>query len=141
LNAYLDTSALVKLYVREPGSRDVARVVAEAGLAATSRVAYPEARAAFARRKREGAFRAAALRRIVGDLDRDLAHYVVVELTAELASTAGELAERHALRGFDAIHLASALWLRESAGDFGAFAAYDARLVAAATAEGFAVVV
>jgi hypothetical protein len=31
--------------------------------------------------------------------------------------------------------------LRESAGDFGAFAAYDARLVAAAIAEGFAVVV
>jgi len=41
------------------------------------------------------------------------------------------LAERYALRGFDAIHLASAVRLQEQVSDLG-FLAFDARLVDAA---------
>jgi uncharacterized protein with PIN domain len=52
---YLDTSALVKLYVREAGTSETRARVGEASLVATSRVAYPEARAALARRQREAA--------------------------------------------------------------------------------------
>ena len=50
---YLDTSSLVKLYVDEPGSEDVLRLVDQAELVTTSVVAYAEARAALARRRRE----------------------------------------------------------------------------------------
>jgi len=50
---YLDTSALVKLYVDEPMSRDLAIAVDEAEAIATSLLAYAEARAAFARARRE----------------------------------------------------------------------------------------
>ena len=46
---YLDTSALVKLYVRERGSARVRAQVGKADAIATSVVAYAEARAAFAR--------------------------------------------------------------------------------------------
>ena len=46
---YLDTSALVKLYVREAGSVLVRRATEASEAAATSTVAYAEARAAFAR--------------------------------------------------------------------------------------------
>jgi predicted nucleic acid-binding protein len=51
---YLDTSALVKLYVEEAGTGEVATRVDEATIVATCRVAYAQARAAFARHRREG---------------------------------------------------------------------------------------
>jgi uncharacterized protein len=51
---YLDTSSLVKLYVEEAGSATIATLVAEASLVCTSVVAYPEARSALARLRREG---------------------------------------------------------------------------------------
>lgn len=51
---YLDTSALVKLYVHEQGSETVRKLVDAASVVATSKVAYPEARAALARGFREG---------------------------------------------------------------------------------------
>lgn len=46
---YLDTSTLVKVYVREQGSEAVRNLVDAASVVATSKVAYPEARAALAR--------------------------------------------------------------------------------------------
>src|SRR6185295_15326330 len=50
---YLDTSSLVKLYVSEPGSETVRQLVRDATVVATSVVAYPETRAAFARLRHE----------------------------------------------------------------------------------------
>lgn len=138
MNLYLDTSALVKLYVRELHSAEVARCVRRAAVVATSRVAYPEARAALARRCREGGLTTRGLRRAVDGLDRDLGAYVVVELTEGLARRGGELAERRGLRGFDAIHLASALELSLLGGEGAHFLAYDRRLSDAAVAEGLA---
>lgn len=136
MTLYLDTSSLVKLYVRERGSAGVKSRVASAAVVSTSRVAYPEARAAFARRHREGGLRTAGLRRAVSALDRDLAAFLVVELDETVAREAGHLAERHALRGFDAIHLASALTLGRLLGAAPSFVAFDDRLVATALAEG-----
>ena len=133
---YLDNSALVKLYVQEAGSADVARRVGATTMVATSRVAYPEARAAFARRRHESTLSTAGLRRAVANLERDLGAFVIVELDDRLAREAGRLAERHALRGFDSIHLASALELTALSGSTPAFIAYNARLSAAAAAEG-----
>jgi len=103
---------------------------------ATSRVAYPEARAAFARRRREAAITARALARAVAALDRDLERFVVVELSAKVARRAGELAERRGLRGFDAIHLASALEVEELTGLTPEFFCYDLPLREAAAVEG-----
>ncbi len=69
--------------MREAGTEETRTKLDAASMVATSRVAYPEARAALAR-------------------------FVVVELSAKVAKLAEDLAERRALRGFDAIHLASA---------------------------------
>jgi uncharacterized protein len=57
---YLDTSSLVKLYVAEPGGEQVRGHVDRATIVATSVIAYAEARAALARRRRERALRPAA---------------------------------------------------------------------------------
>jgi predicted nucleic acid-binding protein len=53
MTLYLDTSSLVKLYVVEPGSESVRRLVDAATIVATSSIAYTETRAALARRRRE----------------------------------------------------------------------------------------
>ncbi len=136
MNLYLDTSALVKLYAQETESFLVRRQVGRASRVAIARVGYAEARAALARRAREGRTRPAQLRRCVKRLDDDWSRLVVVELDAGLARAAGDLAEQHALRGFDAIHLASALRFEEELGANVTFLAFDAPLAAAARATG-----
>ncbi|MEO8604991.1 MAG: type II toxin-antitoxin system VapC family toxin [bacterium] len=131
---YLDTSALVKLYVEEDGSAVVGSWVRDAEAVATVRIAYAEARAAFARHQRDGALTAAHLRRVVTLLDADWGRYSALEVTDALVRNAGRLAERHALRGFDAVHLAAAIELREP-GTRVAFGCFDERLNHAARRE------
>ena len=136
---YLDTSALVKLYVQERGSAQVRAQVNKADVIATSVVAYAEARAAFARLRRERPASGKRHREWVGQLDRDWDRYVLVELTAAVVRSAGDRAEQHSLRGFDAIHLASALWLKSAHADDLTFAAFDRRLTAGAKAAGLTI--
>jgi uncharacterized protein len=50
---YLDTGALVKIYLDEEGSAGCRRAVAEADLIATSAIADAEARAALTRRRHD----------------------------------------------------------------------------------------
>jgi uncharacterized protein with PIN domain len=82
---YLDTSSLVKLYVEEPGSPAVHAEVDGSELVATSTVAYAEARAALARRRREGSLTAAEHRKAKAGLDTDWPRVltVVQEFPAE----------------------------------------------------------
>lgn len=75
---YLDTSSLVKLYVVEEGSEQVALLVESASYCATSIVAYAEARAAFARRSREQAFTLEEYQRIKLSLESDWGRYIVL---------------------------------------------------------------
>lgn len=133
---YLDTSSLVKLYVEEEGSEQVALLVETASYCTTCIVAYAEARAAFARRSREQAFSLEEYQRIKLSLERDWGRYIVLNLDFNLVAQAGELADKHALRGYDSIHLASAISLREQVASPVVFSAWDARLLSAAKAEG-----
>ncbi len=128
---YLDTSALAKLYLDEEGSETVHEAVEAVGNAATSTVAYAETRAAFARRRRIGDLDQEELRSLVTALDGDWRSYVRLAVSNLVAYRAGEMAERYALRGFDAIHLASAVRLDERVSDV-RFLAFDDRLVEAA---------
>lgn len=109
--AYFDTSAIIPLIVEEPGSAVCERLWAEADRVLSVRLLYAEARAALAQAHRMGRLDAAQLRAAVtelGILAEDLDH---VEVDADLVHAAGQLAEDHALRGYDAVHLAAALRL------------------------------
>ena len=129
---YLDTSSLVKLYVDEPGSAAVSRLVQEAEIAATSVVAYPEARAALARRRRERSLSPASHRRARAALDADWPRVLSLDVGDTLARQAGHLAEAQRLRGFDALHLASYLTIaREFPGEDVRFSSADKALVRA----------
>lgn len=107
------------------------KAVGEASRVATSTVAYAEARAAFARRTREGELSDGEHRRVVEALDKGWEGYDRLTVSDVVARRAGDVAERHALRGFDAIHLASAARLKERFDDLH-FLAFDVRLVDAA---------
>jgi predicted nucleic acid-binding protein len=106
---YFDSSALVKLVVQEEGSDLAAELWDGCDAALASRLAYPEVRAALA---------AACRNHDLSEDDLDTAEQAweqywaavrPVELTAAVERHAGHLARSHALRGADAVHLASAL--------------------------------
>lgn len=132
---YLDTSALVKLYVDEPMSQELTIAVDEAEAVATSLLAYVESRAAFARARREARLSAQAYRHVVEAFVEDWTRYIAVEVTDRLVKDAGDLAAHRALRGYDALHLASALSLRKQASSAVTFLAFDRELTVAAKRE------
>ena len=136
---YLDTSALIKLYIEEPGSQEVKRVMKKARVVATSRVAYVEARAGIARKYREGELSKEEHDQMVKDLKQDWDNYFIVEVSESVAKLGGELTSKQPLRGFDAIHLASALLLRNRTRLDVSFFCFDERLKDAAQAEGLIV--
>ena len=137
---YLDTSALVKLYVREAGSTALRTHAAKADVLATSVVAYAEARAAFARLKQSGLSSESRHQQRVRQLELDWEALLRVELGPDLLRSAGDLAELYSLRGFDSIHLASALWLKARVSEPVDFAVFDQRLGAAASKAGLTIV-
>ena len=136
---YLDTSSLIKLYVPETESAAVKRLVDAAEVVATSRIAYAEARAAFARKRRERGVTPTDYRTLVQDFDHDWESYFVVDVSDALVKLGGQLAERHALRGFDAIHLASAVIIRKQGDRPVSFSCFDTPLTRAAKREGLTI--
>lgn len=107
MTLYLDSSAIVKIYVDEADSDEVVEEVSQATTVVTSVLAYAEVRAAFARRRRDKSITAEGLEIAKKAFDADWSSWVVIGLDAELARQAGSHADVHGLRGADAVHLAS----------------------------------
>lgn len=136
LIAYLDTTSLVKIYVEEKGSDRVRRLIGAALLVSTSVVAYAEARAAFARLRREAGMTRSEYEQAKTDLEQDWQTFLTLDVTEAVYRSAGDLAEKHRLRGFDSLHLASYLLLRrESLGEPTEFSSFDDALNRAARRE------
>ena len=138
---YLDTSALLKLYLDENGSQHVRDRISSAALVCTHLIAHAEVRAAFARAVRMGRIgeddHAAQIRAF--DADWSALHTIAVD--EALVRRAGEHAERLALRGYDSVHLAAAERAFDGAGRPAAFmlAAFDGDLCRAANGLGIPV--
>ena len=133
---YFDSSALVKLVVEETGSDLSAELWDGCDAALTSRLAYPEVRAALATAGRNHDLAERELDAAERAWERFWAAIRPVELTAAVEQHAGQLARDHGLRGPDAVHLASALAIGHS--DL-VVAVWDRRLHAGAAAAGIRV--
>jgi hypothetical protein len=107
--AYVDTSAVVKRIMDEPGSELVLDVWGRAKDVVSSEVVYAETRAALAAIRRAGRLDATDHRRAICQAEAILGDLRLIRTDETIATAAGGLADRHALRGFDAIHLAAAL--------------------------------
>lgn len=133
---YLDTSALVKRYFEEKYSSEVIRAWESALAISTSAVAYAELVAAVYRKAAEARARKSLIQRILRAFQEDWSSFVIVEADNRLNETIHKVIDSHNLRGFDAIHLASALAVGSVITDDFLFACYDERLRQAAQAEG-----
>ncbi|MDD3838936.1 MAG: type II toxin-antitoxin system VapC family toxin [Phenylobacterium sp.] len=129
---FCDTSALVKLYLREDGSEAMQVAAAGASALAVSRIAWAEAFSALARRAREVPADEPAIELARQRMRGHWRNYMVVEVTQPLVEQAGDFAETFALRAYDSIQLASAVTLHHGAGEEVGFACYDNRLRKAA---------
>jgi uncharacterized protein len=130
---FFDSSAFVKLLAEEAGSELAAQLWDGCDAAVASRLAYPEVRAALAAAARNHDLDEADLDDAERTWDSYWAATRPVELTAAVEQHAGQLARAHALRGADAVHLASALAI---GGPDLVVAAWDRRLHAGAQAAG-----
>jgi len=96
-------------------------------------LAYVEGHAAIARRGP-----AEVIDGMRGAMNRVWEDVIVVHAAEEVIANAADLASRHRLRGYDAVHLAAALLLRDRVGEV-SFACWDGDLNAAAELEGLRV--
>lgn len=109
---YLDTSALIKHYVAETGSAWLDATVFQADdvLILTSSVTMVEVWSALARRRREASISAQHHADALDAFREDsLTRYLFVEFEPAVIEAAGQLLERHPLRAYDSVQLASAL--------------------------------
>jgi predicted nucleic acid-binding protein len=133
---YLDTSALVKRYFDEKHSSEVISAWKSSLGIATSAVAYAELLAAVYRKASQVRVNRAQVENVVALFLEDWSSFIIVEVDNRLNETIHKVIASHALRGFDAIHLASALVIGSAVSDEFLFACYNDRLNHAARAEG-----
>jgi predicted nucleic acid-binding protein len=129
---YCDTSALVKLYIREEYSGLMGKLAERASAIAVCRIAWAEAMSALARRSRESPSDAEAIEMVRTRLRDDWPSYSIIEVTQSLVELAGAYADTFALRGYDSVQLAAARILQEATPEEFHFACFDTRLQKAA---------
>lgn len=105
---YFDTSAFVPILVREPSSDHCRELWNDADAVVSSRLLYVEAAAALAQAHRMRRISTRVHRASLGTLDRLWSEFDIVEIDDELTQRAAALADRFGLRGYDAVHCASA---------------------------------
>jgi uncharacterized protein len=106
---YLDTSALLKLYVQELHS-DEARILVDAAEGVgTSILTYPEMAAAMARAGRIQLISEDAARIAWKNFVNDWPDFTRLKISMPLIERAATLAWDFGLRGYDAMHLSAAL--------------------------------
>ncbi|MPZ65045.1 MAG: PIN domain-containing protein [Pseudonocardiaceae bacterium] len=105
---YFDTSAFVPLLVVEPSTALCRRFWDDTDAVVSCRLLYVEVAAALAQAARMGRLTEAQRRSAVGRLDEMWDEFEVVEVDELLVRQAADLAQSHALRGYDAVHCASA---------------------------------
>lgn len=129
---YLDASALVKRYVAERESNEVVELTASADIVATSVVSRAEVAAALARAARLRALGRESAHQAQRRFSREWPDLARVPVTEALVARAETLAWEYALRGYDAVQLASALAWREAIGEDVVLATFDRQLWEAA---------
>lgn len=141
---FLDSSAIVKRYVAELGSGWVAGLLSPAAAHEPFLVGVTGAEVVAALVNHSPALAAADLAQALQDFRQDLhGQYQVLAVNSALIALAMDLAEKHRLRGYDAVQLAGGVELSKAslaqAAPAPTFVSADGKLNAAAVAEGLTV--
>ena len=125
---YLDTSALIKRYIQEKGSDELAQWINAATLAGTATITYTEMSAALAKIKRMQWVSSDEAYSAWQNFLEDYPFLISIEITQAVVVLAGDLAWEHGSRGYDAVHLATALIWQEKIGESVQMATFDKEL-------------
>lgn len=136
---FCDTSALIKLYLKEARSAEVQALAAASKGVVVARIAWAEMMAALARRVREHPVDAPAIETLRTRMRHDWPAFAMVEITQTLVEQAGEFADTFALRGYDSVQLAAAHQVQTATSGALCFACFDTRLKKAAKVLGMQV--
>ena len=109
MKVFLDTSALAKRYVAEPGSDKVLSACQQADSLVVSMICLPELISTLSRLVREKRLTKAAYLKLKSDAMADLADVDVCQITPQILASVVSLLELHPLRAMDALHVACAL--------------------------------
>ena len=131
MNVFLDSSALAKRYVQEPGSDRVEEILSSASSLGLAVSGVAEVVSALCRRRRERKLSPQQYSKAKQALFEDIEDASIVNLTDQVVARAVSLLERWPLRSSDALHVASAAeWSAEL------FVSADERQCAAARGHG-----
>lgn len=137
---YLDTSALVKLYIREPGTDRLLRLATRVSSHrfAVLALAQVEFHSAIRKRERLGDIDAPVAAQVLGRFERHLEGRFLRQIVSDsVLDTATGLVDRYPLRAYDAIQLAGCLAFKAAAGgEQPVFVCADRQLLDAAGCEG-----
>jgi uncharacterized protein len=112
---YLDSSALIKRYVQEEGSKAVASRFETGEKLYTSVLSYAEVYAAIGRKYRDQELNTDQKEKLVNDFLADwLFSLSILELTTATMSALPTLCEQYSLKASDAVHLSAAFWLKDA---------------------------
>lgn len=143
---FFDSSALVKRYAREVGTSWVFSLVRRSAgnHLYIARITGVELVSALTRRERAHRLSSSAVAKAIARFEREFQNrYTTIDMTARLVAAAMKLARSHALRGYDAVQLASAIEVHQARVAAGAspltIISADDPLNAAAVAEGLLV--
>jgi predicted nucleic acid-binding protein len=135
----LETSALVKLYVREAGTDRLLQLASNStdNRFAVLALSQVEFRSAIRRRERAGDIDSKIAGLVLDRFDQHLeARFLRQVLTDSVLDVASEMIDRYALRAFDAIQLAGCLALKTVVGaEPPTFVCSDRQLLEAAASE------
>lgn len=106
---YFDSSALIKLMIKEENSAQAALLWDGSGRVISSAIVYPEVRAALASAHRSRRISIKNFNKCKQRWERLWMEINTVSPRRDVLLRAGELAEIYKLRGYDAVHLSSAM--------------------------------
>jgi predicted nucleic acid-binding protein len=131
VKVFIDSSALAKRYIREPGSEKVEKILGRASSLGLSSLCPVEIISAMCRRRRELSLTKDQYLLAKQALVDDARDAEIVNVVPRVVGKAIAILEKEALRTIDAIHIGSALEWKASL-----FVSSDKKQVAAASRAG-----
>jgi predicted nucleic acid-binding protein len=125
---YLDSSALVKRYVAEPGSTEVNDAIATAEVIGTAIISRAEVAAALTKSVRMEVLTREEASASLQVFRNEWLDLVRVQITELVVTRADSLAWEHHLRGYDAVQLAAVSVWQEAMGAPVTIATFDQHL-------------
>ncbi|MHB1253786.1 MAG: type II toxin-antitoxin system VapC family toxin [Candidatus Humimicrobiaceae bacterium] len=137
--SYFDTSAIVKLYIHETGSEEVREIFDLSDILATSNIAYVETISVFTRINNEKKLSDSDYKNIISNFKKDWEDLFVLKIDNTIIKTAGQFIESYKIKGYDSVHLASAVIFGQRINKIINFCCWDKKLNEAALKENLSI--